>query len=187
MRDYGRKWLGKQSKCSKLVKTRSKSLSNCPKMSKNVHFRRIVVRTNMITASTFYSWSVRPPVTLSSRHGQTRLRNSSKFVEINKTIQSTFFLQCSKLVKKSTELCQKDVSLFERLVNHTELIDIKIPHHRTTITRRPLPHLHEQIVVLLSFMVRCACGGSLGRERESLTCLKPVIRSVHFRQGILQS
>ena len=56
MGENGRKWLGKQSKCSKLVKKSSElsqnvpkcpKLSQNPKMSQNVHFRRIVVRTDL--------------------------------------------------------------------------------------------------------------------------------------------
>ena len=51
--NFGRKWaeMTEQSKCSKLVWKSSKLSQNvlkCPKMSQHVHFRRIVVRTDLL-------------------------------------------------------------------------------------------------------------------------------------------
>ena len=51
MGENGRKGLGKQSKCSKLViksSELSKNFPNCPKISQYVHFRRIVVQMDLL-------------------------------------------------------------------------------------------------------------------------------------------
>ena len=45
--ENGRKWLGKWSKCSKLIVKSSHNVPKCTEMSQNVHFRRIVVRTDL--------------------------------------------------------------------------------------------------------------------------------------------
>ena len=56
MGENGRKWLGKQSKYSKFVKTSSELSQNVPKclkMSPIVQFRRIVVRTDLFFVTAF--------------------------------------------------------------------------------------------------------------------------------------